>query len=280
MIYDYNSDRLSAMIKDFFNATGVTICFLDNEFSALNSLHCPNSEFCSAILKMKDGEKLCKYSDAYILENCRKTKSVQVKRCHAGLVDVVVPLVYNNDILGYIIMGQMKTSEDFDSIKKYLKNCDENLEELMEHYRNLPLYDEEKVKSVISIATMLAEYIILKDFLRPNFNKTMETALEYISDHLLEEISIKEVAKYANVSPSCIYNYFQKYFGTTPKGYINRLRIKNAKTLLKTTDMSIEVVSQMTGFSTAAYFTRVFKQINGISPLKYRNSFKINKKKG
>ena len=63
---------------------------------------------------------------------------------------------------------------------------------------------------------------------------------------------------------------FKEYTGFSPHEYLTQLRVYNAKYLLKATDLSIEDISQQTGFSDSVYFIQVFKKIEGITPSKFR----------
>lgn len=64
---------------------------------------------------------------------------------------------------------------------------------------------------------------------------------------------------------------FRKAYGSTPVEYINALRIERAKLLLHDTNLPIIEVARRVGFDTPAYFSRVFKKVTGINPIKFVN---------
>ena len=78
------------------------------------------------------------------------------------------------------------------------------------------------------------------------------------------------IAEKGNVSKNTLYRGFKAAFGTTVSEYINQKRVEKAEKLLLGTDLSVEEISQQTGFSSSAYFAANFKRIKGISPLKFR----------
>lgn len=53
--------------------------------------------------------------------------------------------------------------------------------------------------------------------------------------------------------------------------YVNRLRVEQAKTLMRTTAKNISEISFEVGFENIYYFSRTFKQYEGVSPAKYRS---------
>ena len=188
------------------------------------------------------------------------------------LIDVAVPVIFENDILGYILLGQMKPEEDFTSVKEILAESDADADLLEKHYQELTVYDKDKVRSVINLATMLAKHIILEDMLKPRYNNSMENAVRYIVKNLDRDLSVKEISDDTCLSVSVLYKYFHMYFNCTPKDYINKRRVDEARKLLINTDLSIDEIARKVGFSSASYFTRVFKSIMDTTPLKFKNN--------
>lgn len=81
-----------------------------------------------------------------------------------------------------------------------------------------------------------------------------------------------------NMSKEHFCRIFKKYTGYRPVEYSNLVRIQKAKSLLKSTDLSISDVSSEMGFSNPSYFTSVFKKCVGMTPSEYRNAY-INQDK-
>ncbi len=66
----------------------------------------------------------------------------------------------------------------------------------------------------------------------------------------------------------------KKVTGCNTTNYIRRLRLEKAKYLLERSDLTIMEVQTACGFDMQSYFSRIFKEQFGTSPLKYRNNFK------
>lgn len=99
-------------------------------------------------------------------------------------------------------------------------------------------------------------------------------AISHIELHFTEEISQEELAQIANLSKSHFLHIFKKTTSTTPLHYQKVLRIEKACSLLNQTELSINEIGYMCGYSDSNYFTRQFKSVMHVSPKNYRN--KIN----
>ena len=88
---------------------------------------------------------------------------------------------------------------------------------------------------------------------------------------LYEKGSLEEVASRFFMSKSNLIRLFKKHTGVTPYRFLLDEKIKLAKVFLKSTDMSIRAIAEELHFTDEHYFSYMFKERVGISPLKYRN---------
>lgn len=95
----------------------------------------------------------------------------------------------------------------------------------------------------------------------------VEEAARYMTDHW--DCSAQELSRHLGVSASGLYAAFQ-YAGTTPVEMKHRLQAERAERLLTTTDLSVEEISAALGFSSSAYFRRVFFSVTGRTPRQAR----------
>lgn len=99
---------------------------------------------------------------------------------------------------------------------------------------------------------------------------------QLIRESLHEKTNIPELARSAGMSPETIYRFFRKYHQTTPSKYISELRISRACNLLLNTDMSIDQITEQTGFPTRAYFSRIFHKTTDEWPASFRKKHRIS----
>ena len=102
------------------------------------------------------------------------------------------------------------------------------------------------------------------------YDKALQTAIEYITDNWNNNFSVADLAKKCCLSESALYHMFQKKLGQTPINLLNSIRINIAIEYLENTDYSISTVSRMAGFNSENHFRRIFSELTGTTPLKYR----------
>ncbi len=95
-----------------------------------------------------------------------------------------------------------------------------------------------------------------------------------ISRRLLLDNSLteKRIAKILYISETSLRNIYNENFGLPPKKYIHIIKIKKAKTLLRTSNKKISEIAYITGYINVSKFSNAFKKIYGITPSKYREN--------
>ena len=100
---------------------------------------------------------------------------------------------------------------------------------------------------------------------------------DIIQDHIDTNLSLKEISKNLDISPSYLSREFSKYFEDLSFGdYIRKQRIEKAKELMQNKSYSLTDIAYLTGFSDQSHFTRIFKKNVGQNPSVYRK--KLSKK--
>ncbi|AFC30353.1 AraC family transcriptional regulator [Paenibacillus mucilaginosus 3016] len=97
-------------------------------------------------------------------------------------------------------------------------------------------------------------------------------AAGYLEVHLGQPFDLQGLARYCLVHPAHLSRQFKKETGCTLTDYLNGLRIREAKVLLRGDRSAIEEIASRVGFEDPAYFARVFKKQEGVTPSQYRNS--------
>lgn len=90
--------------------------------------------------------------------------------------------------------------------------------------------------------------------------------LDYINDHLSQEISLTELAAVVHLSPSYFLRQFKAATGLAPHQYLIQQRVAKAKLLLLDSPYSIAEIAQIVGFSDHSHLHRHFKRVFGVAP--------------
>ncbi len=271
MTLQFDRQKVGTALQDFYNATGIDMELLLADFTPADPTRPHNCRYCDLVQSSVGGREACHCSDTALLEVCKATGSVQMQLCHAGLLNVAIPIVYDGSIIGYIIFGRMKPETDFAPLKAYLAELGLNTEEAEEAFGEIPFFDEAKIQSVSNIATLIVKYILLENLLQPN-RGGIERAEAYIRQHLAEPLSIQDIARGTGISKSVLYKDFHRHFGLTLGAFVNTCRVEASLPLLRDTALSMEDISHKVGFSSASRYSKVFKAQMRLSPLQYRKA--------
>jgi len=272
MNINWDIEKLDSILQDFTYSCGINISIVNKDFKSLGLRPRLVNEYCQEIQKLDIGKNLCIHSDEMLFKKCSISKKTEIHVCHAGLIDVAVPIIWNEELLGYIILGQMKKENDFMKACKKISHLPIDMHKMENLYEKLPLFDEKKIQSISNIATMVSKYILLEKIFKLETNNVIEIATNFIHNNLDKNISIQNIVDSTGISKSVLYKNFYKKFNCSPGEYIKKKRINKSIEYLKNTDLSIEGISQLVGFSDMSYFSKVFKKEKGISPLKFRKS--------
>ncbi len=97
-------------------------------------------------------------------------------------------------------------------------------------------------------------------------------AVNFISEHYEQHITITDVADHLGISRSHLYRVFIKNMAQSPKEYLEHYRVKQGCVLLEKTSMTINEISNLIGYTDPLHFSKVFKKQLGISPKGYRKN--------
>ncbi len=122
---------------------------------------------------------------------------------------------------------------------------------------------------MIGLLKKMAQYFSKKH--KSKNDKVVSDIKAIICKTYMTDISVNKIAQMVYLSPNYISLIFKKETGVTVTDYLTGIRIDRAKELLKDTELLIQQVSEMVGYEDASYFSKVFKKVTGIHPLRYRS---------
>lgn len=104
-------------------------------------------------------------------------------------------------------------------------------------------------------------------------SKLVSDVQNYIRHHLSESIKTEDIAKSLYISRSYLSVRFKEETKENISTFITKIRIDEAKRLLRYTDKSLTMIALYLGFSSQSHFTRVFKTFTSLTPKEYRDKF-------
>ena len=104
--------------------------------------------------------------------------------------------------------------------------------------------------------------------------ETVATARRYMQENFHEPLTLDDIAGEVCLSPSHFCRIFKRATSFTPVEHLNNVRIANAKRLLIYSSISLSEIAYKVGFKSIHYFSRRFKESEGLSPSAFRESKK------
>lgn len=157
--------------------------------------------------------------------------------------------------------------------KKYSLMFDElyNVFQSFDEYRDLEL------AAILTkmLCTLRREYLHSSDGISANGSAEIQDSLLFIENHYAEQLDIAKIAENCNMSASNFHKRFLEAIKTTPNEYLVEYRIKKAKQMLVSDNISISQIAEKCGFNSQAYFCCCFKKHEGISPGDFRKFYRI-----
>ena len=102
----------------------------------------------------------------------------------------------------------------------------------------------------------------------------LKPAIELMQYNYDQPLMLADMAKAAHLSVSRLAHLFREQVGITPMDFLTNVRIDHAKRMLLTTDNNCTRICYDVGYNNQSYFTRVFKQIVGLTPREFRKQNK------
>lgn len=103
-------------------------------------------------------------------------------------------------------------------------------------------------------------------------SKLINDIVKYIHNHISDPIKTSDIAEHLGKSRGGLTTEFKKQTGMKLSDFINLKKIQEAQELLYGTKNSIVSISSYLGFSSQSHFTKVFKEVTGITPKEYRDN--------
>ncbi len=275
MIIHYDKEKLICALRDFSNATGININLVDKDGNTQILWHdykdyCVIPPYCRLIHSAPSGSKSCIISDSTLIEKCRKSGKTEKHICHAGLLDIAVPITHNGTVLGFMIFGQIRTEKDFEKVYPLISRSDFDKDELKRSFESLPLFNESKIQGIINVAVMLTRYILTENMLKARSGKNIDLLTEFIEKNITLPLSPDFISKGTFLSKTTLYKLSNAHFGVPLSEYINMKKVDKSIDILLTGDLSVEEIAHRFGFASSSYYGKVFKKYKGMTPTSYK----------
>jgi AraC-like DNA-binding protein/ligand-binding sensor protein len=275
-----NSRLFTEFERAFTEATGLPVAIRPVESLQL-SFHDGRNQgpFCALMARENRTCGACLQKQAQVAEAAAERAHTTI--CYAGLCETVVPLRLGSRLIGFLQTGQVfrrkPTEEQLQRTLKLLANWGVNLDQddVRGAYFGTRVVSREQLAAAVKLLGIFAEHLAMLGnqmlIERTNAVAPMITkAKEFIREHHAEDLSLLQVAQFANASPFHFCKLFKRATGLHFTQFLSRVRIESCKRLLTNPHLRVSEVAYEAGFQSLTNFNRVFQRILGQSPTEYR----------
>ncbi len=275
MKYILNTKKIKKLLLDFYLSTGIAVAFYDSSMNEV--VNSPVfSEWCNKIRCVSELKQNCVFSNLKYMKEAEKEKAPVCYTCHSGLMEAIIPVLYEETIIGYMQIGQFRDGEEkYSSLnvaKERLDKYNLSHKDFLPLYERLSVLNKEKFSSVINIVTILIKSFWEDGLIKHNRSMLSVKIERFIDEHILDDISINLLCETFFISKNALYSLFSREFNSSVGKYILIKRIQLAIDKLKNTELPITAVAGECGFNDYNYFIRAFKKQTGVTPLQFRKN--------
>jgi AraC-like DNA-binding protein len=262
--------ELEAVFKDFYNLTKFKIVFFDKKRRAILSYPNGMCRFCEEVRRSPELCRCCFECDERGFDMCDESGKPYIYQCHMSVVEAIAPIFAGESTVGYLMFGQILESGNTDIYEIADRVSEKHgISLTREMICEMTIADGEYIASAVNMMSMCASYLYTGEIIRGNRNILAERVREYV-DKNLQTVSLGDICERFFISRSKLYSLSKDSFGMGISDYIRRERISYAKKLLRSSDLSVAEIALAVGMDNTNYFIRVFKESEGVTPLKYR----------
>ncbi|MFR0653861.1 AraC family transcriptional regulator [Pantoea sp. SIMBA_079] len=145
-------------------------------------------------------------------------------------------------------------------------------EQMWSHVSSKRLYSTEIGDSLLNVLLLICRNIWIESKPQQETASVLlgQRVKDYIDNHYKEDISLNSITAAMNMNQFYLAHVFKAYSGYSPKQYQTRRRIGEAQNLLLSTDLGVIDVASAVGYDNVNNFHRIFHNLVGIPPARYK----------
>lgn len=234
----------------------------------------PNCGHCRLLRETLGMDSKCRELDRKMMHKAFDRRDLITYTCHAGMREVTAPILINEELAGYVMLGQFRseTAPEESPYSNDWKSAQGN-DELQQAYEQTAIFPEAKIETLLSMFRHLLEFIIGGQMIQHKDYDLIQPVIERIQEYPELELQLEEASNLVGRSASTVSRVFKKVTGRSFKQYqVNYRLMLAAEQLRAKPNCPVAEIALTVGYDDALYFSRVFRKQFNCSPSEYRLS--------
>jgi len=262
-------DEVQELIDALAHSFRVKITLFSANMEELRvGLHNPGSSFCQLIQNPLKRLHQCRDMDRQMCHRAQALNKTTQYRCHAGLVEAVLPIRVEGLTLGFLMVGQFRdTLEPSDAVAGQWANLGGAASALRDAFFSVPYLDPTTRDNMLKLGSMLVQFLVNQEFVSLNRGPLMDAVSAWVNDHLTGQPRVQDAAAALGKSVSTVAHTVKAKAGVSFTQFVARRRIEKFESLVRLRPaVNIQEGAQAVGISDPLYFSRLYKRVRGTSP--------------
>ncbi|OHB60219.1 MAG: hypothetical protein A2Y12_10365 [Planctomycetes bacterium GWF2_42_9] len=258
----------------FTGAFDIRIVFFSYDGTELTSGDdLPRCRYCRTLREKLGYELTCKRLDRKQMVHAFQFKRLITYTCHGGMIEATLPVYTVDKLIGYIMIGQFRTSNRMPNKIRRQWNARFGNDEIYKIFLDAPFFPKHKVKNILGLFAVLVDFIVSHHLIRIKSVDSIQTIVGYIDAHPEANLTLTSAAEMLNCSVSSLTHAFKKATGRSFKNYVIDRKLLTAQDLLSSSnDLTISQIATRVGYDDPFLFSRIYKKHRGHAPSRYRST--------
>ena len=248
----------------FFSPTGEEVAV------GLNRSWCG---YCRLLRTRLGDGPLCAEADTGGRERAAASGGLVSYTCHGGLVEAVKPIYADAELIGFVMIGQLRSDSRLPPLKIERWRAAGGGGDLEDAWRSVPEHPRAALDHILHLFSALVDLIVSRHMVAALGRHPLDALRSRMESRPEEALTLADAARLTGRSLDRVAHLFPEVYGKSFKTLQTEFRMRKAASLLTESKiLGIKEVAARCGYRDALYFSRVFKAHFGVAPSKLRSA--------
>ena len=261
--------QAQAALDNFSTCFGVRIAYYKPDQTEMQvGLQQGCCGYCTYLRQRLFGAERCLAQDRVRMAEAFQRRTLIHYTCHGGLVEAICPVILDQALAGYVMVGQFRTKDRVpDAICRAAERKGRRLEEVRQAFAGVPKIQPEKLPAMLGLFSLLVSAIVRDGIASVQGDLVVERILYEIRRRPETPLTLPEAAQLVGRSQSSVSHLFRAKLGRSFKACVVDIRLEKAEALLRhEPGIQVKEVAARLGFADVYYFSRIFRKRKGVPP--------------
>lgn len=227
--------------------------------------------YCRMVRHCPGGREACEDEDRKARIKAMEKQSLLVYTCHGGMTEAVKPIILEDRLIGFAMIGQIRMADQAPAHWGSLWKDTGRKPSLQEAFEAQPICRKSDLPRILELFSDLMDLLGTQGKIIRKGGDRMSRLVTWMKNHLSEDLTLEEGARELGISSSRLSHCIREQADSSFTRLLRELRMEKARFLLSHfPEKSVQSVAADLGYKDPLYFSKQFKSVCGLSPNKYK----------